>query len=139
MAKKDLARQDMRKYLDQLNEVISKPLTLGENFLMNGETPMDPTPSTESETFETEVSKETQNIETPEETKPLDKGSETATLLGVKDEINQIRTIALNTIARLSNYPNSEGYDMMKKIWNMCDKAIAPAKGEDNNGGGSAE
>lgn len=70
-----------------------------------------------------------------ESLEPKDKGSEEATLMGVKDEINQIRTIALKTIARLSDYPNSEGYVMMKKIWNMCDKAMEPAKDSDKNSG----
>lgn len=137
MSKKYLARQDMRKYLDQLDEAISKPLSLKENFLMNGEGPTRPSvpdlPGPEDGPVPG------QEGPSPEEVTPQDKGSEEATLMGVKDEINQIRTIALKTIARLSDYPNSEGYDMMKKIWNMCDKAMAPAKEDNSNGGGPTE
>ena len=60
-------------------------------------------------------------------------------ILPIKNEIDQIRQIALKTIARLAENPVSESYQMMKKIWMMCDKAIESAlQPEDNNKKGSS-
>lgn len=55
-------------------------------------------------------------------------------ILPIKNEIDQIRQIALKTIARLAENPVSESYQMMKKIWMMCDKAIESAlQSEESN------
>lgn len=54
-------------------------------------------------------------------------------ILPIKNEIDSIRQIALNTIARLAEDPTSESYQMMKKIWMMCDKAIESALQTDDN------
>lgn len=55
-------------------------------------------------------------------------------ILPIKNEIDQIRQIALKTIARLAENPLSESYQMMKKIWIMCDKAIeCTLQTEENN------
>lgn len=60
-------------------------------------------------------------------------------ILPIKNEIDQIRQIALKTIARLAENPVSESYQMMKKIWMMCDKAIESAlQPEENNKKGSS-
>ena len=48
-------------------------------------------------------------------------------ILPIKNEIDQIRQIALKTIAKLAEDPTTESYQMMKKIWMMCDKAIKEA------------
>ena len=48
-------------------------------------------------------------------------------ILPIKNEIDQIRQIALKTIAQLAEDPTAESYQMMKKIWMMCDKAIESA------------
>lgn len=77
--------------------------------------------------------------EMPEEDFPLDgmqggSGDELAQeqgILPIKNEIDQIRQIALKTIARLAENPVSESYQMMKKIWMMCDKAIESALNPD--------
>ena len=55
-------------------------------------------------------------------------------ILPIKNEIDQIRQIALKTIARLAENPVSESYQMMKKIWIMCDKAIESALQPEENG-----
>lgn len=127
-------KQNRIQVLDTLNRALDTPLTM-EAIILNGEGPvgggMDrPEPQ--------EMPVETEHEPGLEDMSPQDKGSEKATLMDVKDEINQIRVIALKTIARLSDYPNSEGYNMMKKIWNMCDKAMEPAKEGSDNGGSSA-
>lgn len=54
-------------------------------------------------------------------------------ILPIKNEIDGIRQIALKTIARLAEDPTSESYQMMKKIWMMCDKAIESALQTDDN------
>lgn len=54
-------------------------------------------------------------------------------ILPIKNEIDQIRQIALKTIARLAENPVSESYQMMKKIWMMCDKAIESAMQPEEN------
>lgn len=60
-------------------------------------------------------------------------------ILPIKNEIDQIRQIALKTIARLAENPVSESYQMMKKIWMMCDKAIESAlQPEEGNKKGSS-
>lgn len=56
-------------------------------------------------------------------------------ILPIKNEIDQIRQIALKTIARLAENPVSESYQMMKKIWIMCDKAIESALQPEGNDG----
>ena len=59
-------------------------------------------------------------------------------ILPIKNEIDQIRQIALKTIARLAESLVSESYQMMKKIWMMCDKAIESAlQPEEGNKKGS--
>lgn len=56
-----------------------------------------------------------------------DKLAKAKGILPVKKEIDEIRKIALQTIARLAEDPTSESYQMMKKIWVMCDKALESA------------
>lgn len=40
------------------------------------------------------------------------------------DAVSKIRRIALGRIAQLSNDPTSSEYDLMKRIWNLCDKSL---------------
>ncbi len=56
-----------------------------------------------------------------------DKMAQEQGILPIKNEIDQIRQIALKTIAKLAENPTAESYQMMKKIWMMCDKAIESA------------
>lgn len=42
----------------------------------------------------------------------------------ISSSISQIRKIALGAISRISDNPTSPEYDLLKKIWNMCDKGI---------------
>lgn len=51
---------------------------------------------------------------------------------GIEKELTQIRKIALNVITRLADNPNSENYQLMKKIWNTVDKAIENANNQGN-------
>ncbi|MCD8207115.1 MAG: hypothetical protein LUD72_04165 [Bacteroidales bacterium] len=47
----------------------------------------------------------------------------------IKDEVDQIRQIALEAICKLAQDPSSEAYQFAKKIWNLCDKFVEPQKG----------
>lgn len=38
--------------------------------------------------------------------------------------INQIRLMAINGLAQLSNTPESPHYDLLKKIWQLVDKTV---------------
>ena len=50
---------------------------------------------------------------------------------GIEKELTDIRKIALSVIARLADQPTSEQYDLMKRIWNLVDKAMEePTKGK---------
>lgn len=42
----------------------------------------------------------------------------------VTEDINKIRQIALQAIAKLANDPTSEQYQLLKKVWNIVDKAF---------------
>lgn len=42
----------------------------------------------------------------------------------VKPVIDQIRKMSLQGIAQLSEYPECETYNVLKKIWQLVDKAI---------------
>ena len=42
----------------------------------------------------------------------------------VDSAIDEIRQIALKTIAKLASDPTDEKYQLMKKIWQLCDKTI---------------
>lgn len=48
--------------------------------------------------------------------------------------INKIRQLALQSIAKLADDPTSKEYDIMKRIWNICDKSFETDK-KNNNGG----
>lgn len=52
----------------------------------------------------------------------------------VTDSINKIRQIALQAIAKLANDPTSKQYDIMKRIWNICDKSFDNKNNETNSG-----
>lgn len=56
-----------------------------------------------------------------------------ADLSSINDEITLIRQTALKAIARLADKPTSEEYIFMKKIWNMCDKAVENKDGGSDN------
>lgn len=57
------------------------------------------------------------NVELPEEN-PID----------VTDTINKIRQMSLQAIAKLADNPASEQYQLLKKVWNLVDKAFETDK-----------
>lgn len=56
--------------------------------------------------------------------------------VSVNDSINKIRQIALSAIAQLADDPSSPEYDLMKKIWNLCDKKFEIQNGNKRNNNG---
>lgn len=43
-----------------------------------------------------------------------------------EETVNAIRKTALDGVTAFSQDPSSQEYDFFKKIWNMCDKIVAP-------------
>ena len=56
--------------------------------------------------------------------------------VSINDSINKIRQIALSAIAQLADDPTSPEYDLMKKIWNLCDKKFEVQNGNKRNSNG---
>ena len=50
----------------------------------------------------------------------------------IEGDVNKIRKICLTAITRLADNPRSPEYDLMKKIWNLCDNTVKEKK-ENNN------
>ena len=66
------------------------------------------------------------------ETVPEESRSE----VDVTDTINKIRQLALQAIAKLADNPTSEQYQLLKKVWNLVDKAF---ENKDNKQVGNGE
>lgn len=54
----------------------------------------------------------------------------------VTDTINKIRQMALQAIAKLANDPTSDQYQLLKKVWNLVDKAFENKDTKVGNGEG---
>ena len=52
--------------------------------------------------------------------------------------VNQMRIMCLDGLRELANNPESPEYDLLKKIWNLCDKTVGADQkndsGNNNNG-----
>lgn len=115
---------DCHRLIEEMRQQLHNKRRLRlESFMLPEESPMDRAPQPHREAPAPQMQNDEQ----------MQAEKEKQTLMGVQGEINQIRQIALKTISRLSDCPTSESYNFMKKIWNMCDKAMEPAK--NNNGG----
>lgn len=64
------------------------------------------------------------NLDKNEENEKIENNSEIPNEVDVTETINKIRQLSLNAIAKLANNPNSEQYQLLKKIWNMVDKCF---------------
>ena len=53
----------------------------------------------------------------------------------VTDTINKIRQLALQAIAKLADDPTSEQYQLLKKVWNLVDKAFENKNNDTSNSG----
>lgn len=55
--------------------------------------------------------------------------------------VNQMRIMCLDGLRVLANNPESSEYDLLKKIWNLCDKTVGVDQkndnGNNNNGNNS--
>jgi hypothetical protein len=49
--------------------------------------------------------------------------------------VNQMRIMCLDGLRKLANNPESNEYDLLKKIWNLCDKTVGA---DQNNNNGNA-
>ena len=46
--------------------------------------------------------------------------------------VNQMRIMCLDGLRELANNPESPEYDLLKKIWNLCDKTVGADQKNDN-------
>jgi len=46
--------------------------------------------------------------------------------------VNKMRIMCLDGLRELANNPESPEYDLLKKIWNLCDKTVGADQKNDN-------
>lgn len=66
---------------------------------------------------------ETEKEETPSNGTPM-KNTQQVKTPEVKSVIDNIRRAALQGIQQIADNPTSAEYDVLKKIWQLCDKAV---------------
>lgn len=66
---------------------------------------------------------ETEKEETPSNGTPM-KNTQQVKTPEVKSVIDNIRRTALQGIQQIADNPTSAEYDVLKKIWQLCDKAV---------------
>lgn len=115
---------DSKQLISEMKQLLSKPKLTVENMIFS---------DVNEEDFEkpeefNDGYKEEKEIETvPEESR-----SE----IDVTDTINKIRQLALQAIAKLADDPTSDQYQLLKKVWNLVDKAF---ENKDNKQIGNGE
>lgn len=115
---------DSKQLISEMKQLLSKPKLTVENMIFSDVNEEDfEKPDEFNDGYEEEKEVET----VPEES-----GSE----VDVTDTINKIRQMALQAIAKLADNPTSKQYDIMKRIWNICDKSF---ESKDNKQVGNGE
>ena len=107
--------------LKGINEAIDLLLKEDLNFVqrdMQGQAPQKPQPTAPVQKPTQVPAQQNANMEQ----EAAEEGQEISP--SVKEKINQIRAIALDGIRELADNPTSKEYDVMKRIWNICDKSI---------------
>ena len=103
---------DSKQLISEIKQLLSKPKLTVENMIFSDVNEEDfEKPDEFNDGYEEEKEVET----VPEES-----GSE----VDVTDTINKIRQLALQAIAKLADNPTSEQYQLLKKVWNIVDKAF---------------
>lgn len=107
MAKKNI---DSRELINEMQSLLKTPKLTLENFIF----------SEDEHDFEPEEEEveEPERFEVPQ-----------GTGVDVTDDIIKIRKLALDAIGKVADDPTGEQYQLLKKIWNMVDKAYE-AKGK---------
>ena len=115
---------DSKQLISEMKQLLSKPKLTVENMIFSDVNEEDfEKPDEFNDGYEEEKEVET----VPEES-----GSE----VDVTDTINKIRQLALQAIAKLADNPTSEQYQLLKKVWNLVDKAF---ENKDNKQVGNGE
>lgn len=115
---------DSKQLISEMKQLLHKPKLTVENMIFSDVNEEDfEKPDEFSDGYE---EKETMK-EVPEESR-----SE----IDVTDTINKIRQLALQSIAKLADNPTSEQYQLLKKVWNLVDKAF---ENKDNKQIGNGE
>ena len=103
---------DSKQLISEMKQLLSKPKLTVENMIFSDVNEEDfEKPDEFNDGYEEE--KEVETV-------PEKSGSE----VDVTDTINKIRQLALQAIAKLADNPTSEQYQLLKKVWNIVDKAF---------------
>lgn len=115
-------RNTIQSELKGINEAIDLLLKEDLSFVqrdMQGQAPQKPQPTAPIQQPSQAPAQQNANMEQEAAT---EEGQEISP--SVKEKINQIRAIALDGVRELADNPTSKEYDVMKRIWNICDKSI---------------
>lgn len=109
-------RKDMRTNINEIRKMTTKfPKTLKEALNFN-ETD-DSIETAEEPTMEPEIHHEEPVMDKPNEPKEMQSVG-----MNVAEFVDDIRKKALRGMAELADNPDDEKYQLLKKIWAICDK-----------------
>lgn len=115
---------DSKQLISEMKQLLSKPKLTVENMIFSDVNEEDfEKPDEFNDGYEEEKEVETVSEESESE-------------VDVTDTINKIRQLALQAIAKLADNPTSEQYQLLKKVWNIVDKAF---ESKDNKQVGNGE
>ena len=115
---------DSKQLISEMKQLLSKPKLTVENMIF-------------SDVNEEDFEKPDEFNDGYEEEKEIETvPGESESEVDVTDTINKIRQLALQAIAKLADNPTSEQYQLLKKVWNLVDKAF---ENKDNKQVGNGE
>lgn len=115
---------DSKQLISEMKQLLSKPKLTVENMIF-------------SDVNEEDFEKPDEFSDGYEEKKPMENvPEENVNSVDVTDTINKIRQLALQAIAKLADDPTSDQYQLLKKVWNLVDKAF---ENKDNKQIGNGE
>ena len=107
--------------LKKINRLIKKISKLNENISFDDDLMEDDDESFEE--YESDI-----NNELPNEEMPKDKEEMQCQNNNCDDLVNKIRKMALSGMSDLAEDTNNPNYEVLKKIWQFCDKKITDDK-----------
>lgn len=118
-------KKDFTRDFKEIKEMTNKIKSLNESINF-----ADSYDDNDFDTFENDDTDSCENIDKEEQDDKTDEEKALETQGGA-DAINQIREIALKGMIQLCKKPNDPVYNVLKKIFSFCDKAITDK--EDND------
>ena len=114
---------DSKQLISEMKQLLSKPKLTVENMIFSDVNEEDfENPDEFNDGYE---ERETMKEVPEKNANPVD----------VTDTINKIRQLALQAIAKLADDPTSEQYQLLKKVWNLVDKAFENKNNDTSNSG----